>query len=272
MTTENAYVPPIASEPVLGESDHDKAMIALSEGKESAAPAAVATRPDNIPEKFWDAEKGVVRTDELAKSYAELEKARGAEGKPPATLEVPKTETPAEGDPAATTPPADASEVIGFEAFSKEFAETQALSPESYEKLAKQGLSKDIVDSYIEGQKAIAANQMNEGFTLAGGQENYGKMVDWAAANMSPAEIAAYDTAMSHSIAQRNLAIEGLKARYEKSVGSDPKLMTSGGQAAATGASYASQAEVTRDMNDPKYANDAAFRSMVQEKLNRSFN
>jgi len=33
-------------------------------------------RPDNIPEKFWDAEKGEVRLDELAKSYAELEKAK----------------------------------------------------------------------------------------------------------------------------------------------------------------------------------------------------
>lgn len=29
-------------------------------------------RPDNIPEKFWDAEKGEVRVDELAKSYGEL--------------------------------------------------------------------------------------------------------------------------------------------------------------------------------------------------------
>jgi len=29
-------------------------------------------RPDSIPEKFWDAEKGEVRVDDLAKSYGEL--------------------------------------------------------------------------------------------------------------------------------------------------------------------------------------------------------
>lgn len=30
-------------------------------------------RPDHVPEKFWDGENGQVRTDELAKSYTELE-------------------------------------------------------------------------------------------------------------------------------------------------------------------------------------------------------
>lgn len=34
-------------------------------------------RPDHIPEKFWDAEKGVVKTDEMAKAYATLETAHG---------------------------------------------------------------------------------------------------------------------------------------------------------------------------------------------------
>jgi len=33
-----------------------------------------AERPQDIPEKFWDADAGAVRTDALAKSYRELEK------------------------------------------------------------------------------------------------------------------------------------------------------------------------------------------------------
>jgi hypothetical protein len=32
------------------------------------------TKPENIPEKFWDAEKGEIRIDDLVKSYAHLEK------------------------------------------------------------------------------------------------------------------------------------------------------------------------------------------------------
>lgn len=37
-------------------------------------PEAPPARPDHIPEKFWDAEKGEVRLDALAKSYSEAEK------------------------------------------------------------------------------------------------------------------------------------------------------------------------------------------------------
>jgi hypothetical protein len=39
------------------------------------ASASVAlSRPERLPEKFWDSEKGAVRTDDLAKAYTELER------------------------------------------------------------------------------------------------------------------------------------------------------------------------------------------------------
>lgn len=38
----------------------------------------IAARPDNVPEKFWDAEKGELRTDSVLKSYSELEGRFGA--------------------------------------------------------------------------------------------------------------------------------------------------------------------------------------------------
>lgn len=34
----------------------------------------ISPRPDNVPEKFWDKEKGEIRTDDVLKSYGELEK------------------------------------------------------------------------------------------------------------------------------------------------------------------------------------------------------
>lgn len=43
-------------------------------GNISPAPAAPAERPQDIPEKFWDADAGAVRVDALAKSYRELER------------------------------------------------------------------------------------------------------------------------------------------------------------------------------------------------------
>lgn len=45
------------------------------EPKEEAQPDA--DRPENVPEKFWDAEKKAIKSDEMAKAYADLEKAHG---------------------------------------------------------------------------------------------------------------------------------------------------------------------------------------------------
>ena len=44
------------------------------EGIEHKAKEPVANRPDNIPEKFWDKEKGEARIDDAFKSISELEK------------------------------------------------------------------------------------------------------------------------------------------------------------------------------------------------------
>ena len=41
------------------------------------APASSGGRPEGVPEKFWDAEKGAVRVDDVLKSYAHMEKHRG---------------------------------------------------------------------------------------------------------------------------------------------------------------------------------------------------
>lgn len=61
-----------------------------------ADPTGKPTRPDHIPEKFWDAEKGEVRAEALAKSYTELERKQGQGNKAPAKVEDYKLE-PSEG-------------------------------------------------------------------------------------------------------------------------------------------------------------------------------
>jgi hypothetical protein len=50
-----------------------------------------AARPTGVPEKFWDAETGAVRTEALLKSYLELERKLGS------TVPLPADETDREG-------------------------------------------------------------------------------------------------------------------------------------------------------------------------------
>jgi hypothetical protein len=59
---------------------------ALAKGGETAteATAAAPRRPPEVPEKFWDAERGAVRLDALLKSYRELERRLSQRLAPPA--------------------------------------------------------------------------------------------------------------------------------------------------------------------------------------------
>ncbi|MHC8508733.1 MAG: capsid assembly protein [Rhodospirillales bacterium] len=51
-------------------------------------PEAPAERPSDVPEKFWDADTGAVRTDALLKSYLSLEKRFGATPDSPDAYEI----------------------------------------------------------------------------------------------------------------------------------------------------------------------------------------
>jgi hypothetical protein len=87
-----------ATAPTPGSPEYDAAMIAVFENRsgtpvvvqseeEKAAAAAAASKPqkpEGVPEKFWDAEKGEVRVAEMAKSYSELEKSKGKPAAAPA--------------------------------------------------------------------------------------------------------------------------------------------------------------------------------------------
>jgi hypothetical protein len=255
---------------------HDQAMIDKVDASAAAALAAAGgappvvapvapVKPEGVPDKFWNAEKGEVDIAGMAKSYTELEKAKGA---------APTTETPPEATPPAT-PPADqnadaAKAAVGadaFEAFSAEFAEKGALSEDSYKALEAKGIPKALVDQYIQGQVALASSAEAQGFSLVGGEDKYSTMLQWAATSMTASEIDAFDKAvLSDNAAARAQAILGLKARYEGAYGGDQSGMVNG-NAPSFAKGYASEAEMTRDMKDPRYAKDPAYRKQVEQRL-----
>jgi hypothetical protein len=267
---ENPVTPTAA--PELGTTAHDKAMMAKVD---AAAPApeagtGVPQRPEHIPEKFWDAATGTAKVEELAKSYAELERARSAAPKAPETPQA----TPASTDAAtAATEAAKAADVdtskVDFASAASEFAEKGALSSDTYAKLEASGLPREMVDQYIAGQTAIMNTQVTEAYSLAGGETQYGTMLDWAAKNLPADEQAAFDKAVVADPATRKQAITALKAQYTAAVGADPQLL-SGRQGAPNAGGYQSRAEVTADMKDPRYKSDPAYRALVASRLNNS--
>lgn len=219
-------------------------------------------RPAWLPEKFNSPE-------DLAKAYGELEKQFTHKAQ---TAEATKTDETKANVPKTDDAVNQIVENAGLNMtdLSAEYEQSGQLTEESYEKLAKAGVSREYVDGYIRGQEALAVQYQSEVFDIAGGQHGYTEMIQWAARNLTTDEVNAFNTSVnSGNVEQAKLSVQGLMARYSISEGSEPRLIKGVATGDAT-AVFRSTAELVAAMKDPKYKNDPAYRQDVIEKLGRS--
>ena len=158
-------------------------------------------------------------------------------------------------------------------ALTQEYTENGSLSAESYKQLEDGGISNDMANQYIAGQRALGAQIGTDVKNTVGGEENYNGMVEWAKTNYSQDQITAYDNAVnSGNIELAKMAAKGLQSDYHNTEGVEGKVY-GGKQAAPEGGHgdvFRSNAEVTTAMKDPRYDSDHAFRQDVRDKLERS--
>ena len=255
----------ITSAPAAAPEGHEDKMVALVDGAANTSKDLLeggdpASRPEWLPEKFQSVE-------DMAKAYAELEAKLGAKPQDNPQTDPAKAYTNQTGQ----NPEQVLSEKgLDLSTFTAEFNAKGELSADSYAKLAAAGFDKGLVDNYISGQKAVAAQYETAVVSEVGGSEKYSEMVTWAKANMTDAEINAYNAAVSSGdVAQAKLAVLGLSAKFQKTVGSEPRLVQ-GRTNSASEDVFESTAQLTESMRDPRYAKDPAYRAKVQAKLARS--
>ena len=164
----------------------------------------------------------------------------------------------------------DTGGTIDIATFEKEYADNGELSQASYEALARVGITKEIVERYIEGRTAYSANYDEQVMSVAGGRQEYEKVVLWAKDNLSDSEIASYNKAVtSKDVELARLATAGLMAKYNAANTSTSAKSIEGG--ASSGLSYySSMSELAADQKDIRYEKDTAFRQAVEDKLRRS--
>jgi hypothetical protein len=226
-------------------------------------------RPDNVPEKFWDAEKGELNQEALLQSYLELEKAKSAA----------PAKTEGEGDGANVEGQGegqgeDVAKTISAhrEVLTEKILAGENLVEADYAPFEKVGFSKDDVDAFIAGQKALGQLIQMELHNEVGGADSYKAMTDWAKTNLKPEEIEAFnrDVVQSDDRAVNLNAVRGLYARYQLANGRDSKDPTLNAGGRAHGAGYASGAEMRADMASDRYKKDAGFRAEVARKVANS--
>lgn len=212
-------------------------------------------RPEWLPEKFKNAE-------ELSKAYSELEKQFSGQKAEPVKEEtdeiaIPKQETVAP-------------EVNTLDKYSEEYAENGELGEASYGELAKQGLSKELVDGYIAGQKAIADTQTADIHSVVGGKPEYDELITWAGTNLSEAEQTAFnDLTATGTTEQIKMAVQGLMTKAGVTATSQQKFVEGDVNNIST-EQFTSVSQVTDAMNDPRYDKDPVYRKDVERKLGNS--
>lgn len=216
--------------------------------------------PDGTPKEELIAGKFKSQED-LLNAYKELEKKLGAP-KEVTTPEVKPTEVVPDEVKGLITPD-------DFTSFSKEYNETGTLTDETYKTLEAKGLSKQVVDSYIEGQKALADNKAQKLLNYVGGADAYNGLITWAKANYSPEQASAFDTALfSGNEASVQEQIDLLNYRMSKS----GTVRIDGTSSSGTGGlkPFASKSEWQAAVSHAHYGRDAAYTKMVDGRYLRS--
>ena len=216
--------------------------------------------------------------DDLLKAYNELQKKLSSGEEPSEEVEAPEGRVDEEVQAEEQQPEeevGDAEKAI-INA-SKAYEESGELSDESIEALSQLD-SKELIKAYLSqfqkqsaAAKAVQTQQADSDAIIAsvGGQDQYNTMIQWASDNLSADEIQAYNTATSAGAASAKFAVEALSTRYKAAEGYEAPLVT--GKAPRGGPQpYRSNAELARDIADPKYHTDPAFRADVDARLARS--
>ena len=255
--------------------------LALAQGEKIAA--AEAEDKARLYEKAEDENEGVAliggkfkSQDDLLKAYQELQKKLGQpseETAPEAATDETTEETTDEPEPEQTDETVDYMQQLG-----KEYEETGSLSEEAIDRLAQMD-QKQLIQSYLKyyQQSAQSAQQAQlQDAAIAdikqsvGGEEAYSEMIQWAGENLDTTEIDNFNavTATNNPAAIR-FAVEALNNRYRSEVGYEAPLI-SGNKGSSGPKPYRSNAELARDIANPLYQSDPAFRADVEARLARS--
>lgn len=214
--------------------------------------------------------------EDLEKAYLELQKKLGQKE----TDESSSTEeTESDDGETEETSQDEESPVAKRVSFLKEASEEyysndNQLKPETINKL-KEMPSEDLIEAYMEWQKSnptvqsqpLSDEAAKDIVASVGGQEAYNDTLAWAADNLKPEEVAAYDNVVNSGNKDAIFfAVQALNQRYKDSVGFEGQRI-SGKAPKATVKGFRSNAELAAAISDRRYRTDPAYRFDVEQKL-----
>lgn len=148
----------------------------------------------------------------------------------------------------------------------------EGISEQSYEELAAAGYSKSFINSYIAGQEAMVDAYVNQVIEYAGGRENFASLHEHLKTSNPEAAVSLEVALENRDIATLkgiiNLAGAERQAKFgRKSERTVTARATPAKPAPVKAEGFASQAEMIKAMNDPRYRHNEAYRREVEQKV-----
>jgi hypothetical protein len=210
--------------------------------------------------------------EDLEKAYLELQKKLGQKEEG----EVEDDSTSDDSAPDEEEVQSPVSKRVDFlkEASEEYYSNDNSLKPETLQKL-KEMPSEDLIDAYMELQKnnpVAQAQPLSDDAAKTivdsvGGQDAYNDTLAWAADNLKPEEVAAYDNVVNSGNKDAIFfAVQALNQRYKDSTGFEGQQI-SGRAPKNTVKGFRSNAELANAISDPRYRNDPAYRYDIEQKL-----
>jgi hypothetical protein len=212
--------------------------------------------------------------EDLEKAYLELQKKLGNKETDDSS---PTDETESDDSaPEEEEVQSPVSKRVDFlkEASDEYYSNDNELKPETIQKL-KEMPSEELIEAYLELQKnnpVAKAQPLSDDAAKTivdsvGGQDAYNDTLSWAADNLKPEEVAAYDNVVNSGNKDAIFfAVQALNQRYKDSVGFEGQQI-SGKAPKSTVKGFRSNAELANAISDPRYRNDPAYRYDIEQKL-----
>jgi hypothetical protein len=226
-------------------------------------------RPAYIPEKFWDAEKGEVRTEAMAKSYVELEKTKGQPAKADDKAQPQQDGGDIDPETAVSNAGLDWNDVTST------LQTTGDLKPEHYEALKKSGIPEEVVRDYVQGQRVVQEMRFERTAEYVAqqsgrdGNEMLEKMLAWASSGgLGKAQTDAVNTLLAGEDTWKQ-GIDTLANSFIKAnpmYGEGNQISGNGGGTSGTVA-YTTKQEMVAAMSDPRYKSDPVYRASVRSRV-----
>jgi hypothetical protein len=212
--------------------------------------------------------------EDLEKAYKELEKKLGKKDDTDLDTQEEGDTTQDESEEEGEDPGQSEEAQAILKASEEYYSNNNQLSPETVQKL-KELPSEKLVEAYLELQKnappaaskPLSDADAQEIVKSVGGQTAYSETLAWAAENLKPDEVAAYDNVVNSGNKDAIFfAVQALNQRYRDAVGFEGKQV-SGKAVKNTVKGFRSQAELARAISDSRYRTDPAYRIDIEERL-----